>query len=300
MAKKALSEKPTVFISHIHGEEHTANAVEAVLRKALLGAIEIFNSSNRRSISPGDPWRDRIVDTLQKSTCVLVLASPNSVSSPWVNFEAGGAWVSGTRVIPCCTGGMKPSSLPTPLSHLQGLSLDSVDGISSLVRQLAEISGLDFPSDFDFSYAAKSITDTWGSPASTLNNDILITWIQRAERRPTKHVNTEASGYFRVSQLDATDPQETKQFPRAGLRPGDSIRCRLEIEGEPNKTRYECFAHGEVADQLEEFPEGALLSGSLFCLGQMKVFTTDMVMDFDEDRGVEYPVAWLIKSVKRA
>jgi len=78
MAKKAVSEKQTVFVSHIHGEEHTANTVEAVLRKALLGAIDIFNSSNRRSISPGDPWRDRIINTLQKSTCVLVLASPNS------------------------------------------------------------------------------------------------------------------------------------------------------------------------------------------------------------------------------
>jgi hypothetical protein len=31
----------------------------------------------------------------------------------------------------------------------------------------------------------------------------------------------------------------------------------------------------------------------------MKVFTNDFVMDFDEDRGVEYPVAWLIESVKR-
>ena len=78
MAKKTPSEKPTVFISHIHGEEHTANAVEAVLRKALLGAVDIFNSSNRRSISPGDPWRDRIVETLQRSTCVL--SSPHRIA----------------------------------------------------------------------------------------------------------------------------------------------------------------------------------------------------------------------------
>ena len=300
MAKKSLSEKPTVFISHIHGEEHTANAVEAALRKALLGAIDIFNSSNRRSISPGDPWRDRIVNTLQRSTCVLVLASPNSVSSPWVNFEAGGAWVSGTRVIPCCTGGMKPSSLPTPLSHLQGISLDNTDGLSSLVRQLAELSGLDFPSEFDFTTATKSIVETWDPPASTLSNDNLIAWIRRAERRPARHVGTEASGFFRTSRLEAMVPQETKQFPKIGLRPGDSVRCWLGIEGESNKTRYKCFALGEVADQLEEWPEGILLSGTLICLGQMKVFINDFVMDFDEDRGVEYPVAWLIKSAKRA
>lgn len=300
MATKAAAQKPTVFISHIHGEEYTANTVEAVLRKALLGAIDIFNSSNRRSISPGDPWRDRIVSTLQSSTCVLVLASPNSVSSPWVNFEAGGAWVSGTRVIPCCTGGMKPSSLPTPLNHLHGVSLDTSDGLSSLVRQLAELAGLDYPSDFDFTGAAKTIAETWIPSTSRVTNNELISWINRAERRPQKYANTEAGGFFRVSNLQATDPTETKQFPQVGLRPGDSVRCRLNIEGEPNKNRFHCFAPGDVVDQLEEWPEGVLLNGTLVCLGQMKVFTTDMVLDFDEDRGVEYPVAWLIKFAKRA
>ena len=184
-----------------------------------------------------------------------VLASPNSVSSPWVNFEAGGAWVSGTRVIPCCTGGMRPASLPTPLSHLQGVAMDSVDGLSSLVRQLAELSGLDFPSDFDFSAATKSIAETWGPPASNLNNESLIAWIKRADRRPSKHVDGQAIGFFRVSRLEATTPQETKQFPRVGLRSGDSIRCWLEVEGEMNKTRTKCFAKGEVADHLEEWPE---------------------------------------------
>jgi hypothetical protein len=195
---------------------------------------------------------------------------------------------------------MKPSSLPTPLSHLQGLSLDNADGLSSLVRQLAELSGLDFPSEFDFTSATKLIVETWAPPASTLSNDNLIAWIRRAERRPAKHVDTEASGFFHISRLEATNPQETKQFPKVGLRPGDSVRCRLDIEGEPNKSRHKCFAQGEVADQLDEWPEGVLLSGTLVCIGQMKEFTNDFAMDFDEDRGVEYPVAWLIKSVKRA
>jgi len=257
MGKKPLSEKATVFISHIHGEEHTANTVEAVLRKSLIGAVDIFNSSNRRSISPGDPWRDTIVTTLQKSTCVLVLASPNSVSSPWVNFEAGGAWVSGTRVIPCCTGGMRPSSLPTPLSHLQGVALDSVEGLSSLVRQLAELSGLDFPSEFDFAAATKSIIETWGPPALGLNNNRLIAWITRAKRRPAKHIDSKECGFFRISRLEATAPQETKQFQKVGLRPGDSIQCWLEVEGGPNMTLTKCFAQGELADQLEEWPEGS-------------------------------------------
>ena len=89
--------KPVVFISHIHEDEQCANALEQALKKALLGALEVFNSSNRRSIAAGGPWRDRIIDTLKRSATVLVLASPDSVASPWVNFETGGAWVARSR-----------------------------------------------------------------------------------------------------------------------------------------------------------------------------------------------------------
>jgi hypothetical protein len=61
-----IQNKPTVFISHIHNDEATANAIDVELRSALLGAVNVFNSSNRRSLEPGDPFRDKIVETLKK------------------------------------------------------------------------------------------------------------------------------------------------------------------------------------------------------------------------------------------
>jgi hypothetical protein len=89
--------------------------------------------------------------------------------------------------------------------------------------------------------------------------------------------------------------------PSVLVDPGDRlVGFGPTIEGGPKNTRYQCFAGSEVADQLEEWPEGVLLSGTLVCLGQMKVFTCDLVMDWDDGRGVEYPVAWLLKSVMRA
>jgi hypothetical protein len=93
--------------------------------------------------------------------------------------------------------------------------------------------------------------------------------------------------------------QRPNSFPRWDF--GRAIaRCSLTIEAEPNTPRLNCFAPGDVADQLEERPDGVLLSGTLVCLGEMKVITNDLAMDLDEDRGVDYPVAWLIKSAKRA
>ena len=178
--------KPVLFISHIHQDENCANAVEKVVKKALLGALEVFNSSNRRSISTGDPWRDRIIETLKGSATVLVLASPDSVSSPWVNFETGGAWVSGTPVIPSCIKGMKPESLPAPLGHLQAVNLDTADGLRLLINRLAETAGLDQPSDFDFNQAAKTIVASWETKAPEIDNMAFLAWFGKVDRRPEK------------------------------------------------------------------------------------------------------------------
>jgi hypothetical protein len=76
------TQKPIVFISHIHEEESCANALEQVLRRALLGALDIFNSSNRTSITTGDPWRDRMVESLKRAASVLVIASPKRCRQP--------------------------------------------------------------------------------------------------------------------------------------------------------------------------------------------------------------------------
>lgn len=297
-----LQNKSTIFISHIHGEEGTANAIENVLRVALLGSVNIFNSSNRRSLDPGDPFRDKIIETLRASECTLVVASPDSVSSPWVNFEAGGAWVSGRRVIPCCVKGMKPTSLPVPLSHLQGVYLDTIDGLTALLKQVAQIAGLDYPTAYDVGLGVESIVSTWKAFASVKKNSEFILWVKQSERRPKKYAGMSNSGLFRVHHLKATDPRETKQFPEYDLLSGDSVRCWLDVEGElGGSSRMYCFATDKVADLLENFPDQVLLRGTLICLGQMKIYEFSMpAFDPDDERGIDYYTAWLIKDVEKA
>lgn len=277
----------------MHAEEQSANALEKVLKKALLGGLDIFNSSNRQSISVGDPWRDRIIDTLKQSRCVLVLASPDSVSSPWVNFESGGAWVSGTRVIPCCIKGMKPSSLPAPLSHLQAVNLASSEDLRVLLKHLAEVAQLDYPEEFNFEEAVAILTEGWDAGPKPADNEVLLSWFAKAQRRPEKHKGESAIGLFRVEHLSPTDRQETRQFPSEALKAGDSVTCWLSIEGAEYSSNYHCFATGTVADLLEDSPKGTLFHGRIKCLGQMKVFETIIDMG-DEERGISYPAAWLI------
>jgi hypothetical protein len=291
--------KPVVFISHIHQDEACADALEHVLRKALLGALEVFNSSNRRSISAGDPWRDRIIETLKRSATVLVLASPDSVSSPWVNFETGGAWVAGTRVIPSCIKGMKPESLPAPLGHLQAVSLDSSDGLRLLINLLSETAGLDKPTEFDFDQAAGTIIASWKANIPDVDNTTFLAWYAKVERRPEKYKGESATGFFRVKHLHATDQQETRQFRGEGMKAGDTIHFWLELEGSESVWTSQCFATGTVADFLEGVNETILLRGTVKALGQMKVYETIMDMG-DEERGVSYPAAWRVTDVTRA
>src|ERR1035441_10149569 len=121
--------KPLVFISHIHEDSSIATAIEDLIGTALLGSVEVFNTSNRASIAPGQPWRDLIIQNLTRCAAALIVSTPQSVVSPWVNFESGGAWVSEKQVIPCCARGMRISSLPAPLSHLQALEVAKPDDL---------------------------------------------------------------------------------------------------------------------------------------------------------------------------
>lgn len=157
MGNNTKSQTPTVFLSHVHTDRDIASSLENIINQALSGGVDVFNSSNRKSIALGDPWRDVIVKRLRKSDAVLVIATPESVARPWVNFETGGAWVSGRRVIPCCAKGMVSSSLPSPLHELQGINLATADDLRSLIGRIAEVTRLNPQADFDYDHGVEEI-----------------------------------------------------------------------------------------------------------------------------------------------
>jgi hypothetical protein len=117
-----------VFISFVHEDEQVAHAVQSFLRDQLgrvlgLGEVQVFLSSDEWQILAGENWLDRIFRELRESRVLVSLMSPTSVSRPWVNFEAGAAWVAGKPVVPVCFGGQGRDQLPKPYSVLQAVSL---------------------------------------------------------------------------------------------------------------------------------------------------------------------------------
>jgi len=67
---------------------------------------------------------DRIFEELNETKVLISMLSPVSVSKPWINFEAGAAWMNKKVVIPVCIGGMM--TLPLECVLLSGLVLRDI------------------------------------------------------------------------------------------------------------------------------------------------------------------------------
>jgi hypothetical protein len=131
----------TVFISYIHEELKIAEAVQRLIQNKLANR-DVFMSADQWQMYAGEDWLQKITAALRTARVVVLLLSPQSVLRPWVNFEAGGAWLAGTPVIPVCHAGLRPESLPKPYSSLQALVVpgDEYYLIHSIAHYLATLS----------------------------------------------------------------------------------------------------------------------------------------------------------------
>jgi len=124
-----------IFISFIHEEEPVASALQRFI-KALLTSTEVFMSADTWQVYAGEIWLDRITQELKKAQVVLLLLSPRSVIRPWVNFEAGGAWFSGKKIIPISFNGLTKGALPKPYSNIQAVNLETTEDQYYLIKSI--------------------------------------------------------------------------------------------------------------------------------------------------------------------
>jgi hypothetical protein len=73
----------------------------------------------------GDLWLQKIKEALSSAEIVILMLSKRSVARPWVNFEAGAAWLADKTLIPVCYGNLSKNVLPHPYSGIQALNLPS-------------------------------------------------------------------------------------------------------------------------------------------------------------------------------
>jgi len=82
-----------VFISHVMEDAAVAARLKRKMTEDFLGQLTVFLSSDTESIAAGEEWLSSVSEALRNSSIFVVLCSPMAIARPWVNFEAGAAWM---------------------------------------------------------------------------------------------------------------------------------------------------------------------------------------------------------------
>ena len=125
-----------IFLSHVSTEGLLALVLKEWIQAIFDDRIKVFVSSDIKNIAAGDMWLGDIRKALERSKLLIILCSPNSVTRPWVNFEAGCAWLRRIPIVPVCHSGQKPGHLPSPLFLFEGLDMSAPDFPEALVQNL--------------------------------------------------------------------------------------------------------------------------------------------------------------------
>lgn len=126
--------KHNIFISHSLKDRDLAETMVKALRKH---DVSVFNDT---AIKPGNRWRSSITDAIRDSAVVLVLWTPHSKTSDWVNYEVGFASGLGKNVIVLKPSSFSVSDLPVDLAGWRVVDFDPASpdkAAKSLVSELA-------------------------------------------------------------------------------------------------------------------------------------------------------------------
>jgi len=124
---------PDVFISYSAKDENLAQFVRSHL---LAQGLDVFLASI--SLNQGEHWTPQIVEALNTSEWVFLLASRNALASANVQHEVGGAIFGKKKLVPIMWD-VQPCDLPRWVGDYHGLVLTgaTMENINLQITQLA-------------------------------------------------------------------------------------------------------------------------------------------------------------------
>lgn len=141
--EQADGKKPQIFLSYASSDREVAQRIAEEIRKAGMGVW--FSEWELR---PGDSIAERIEEGLSASDVLLILLSPQSVSSRWVEHELSAALSRElkSRAIIIVPVLIEDCQIPASLAGRVHLDLRSnlELGVRDLVRELDVVSRIDF------------------------------------------------------------------------------------------------------------------------------------------------------------
>jgi len=164
-------QRAQVFVSHIASEAEIARILQTHLLANFGKVMDVFVSSDGRSIELGRSWLAQLKKALGRAEIAIVLCSEESVRRSWVNFEAGASWIRDIPVIPVCHSGMTLRDLPPHLETFQAVDVTKAEGVKNLYRDLASRLRQSSPK-VNFEAVAAEIRGVAGKP-KTLSAEFL-------------------------------------------------------------------------------------------------------------------------------
>jgi hypothetical protein len=119
-----------IFLSYSPGDR---DWVEKFRTNLMDQGIQVFDAS--RDIQPGQDWTAVLEEALSQSRYMIIVLTPNSLSSNWVNFELGAAVSMQKSLIPIVSKELTDSDLPFPVRRWIHLSMeDNAEETAEKVR----------------------------------------------------------------------------------------------------------------------------------------------------------------------
>ena len=226
-----------VFISHTGIEKDLAIFLKDRIERDFLGLVNVFVSSDQESIEAGDSWLDALHRALKSANLEVILCSPTSITKPWVNFEAGAAWLQGIPVVPICHSGLRTGALPMPLSSLQGGESSDPNTYVRLYNRIAKLvpcgtPGIDMAAlaasaqSFDTaSHTCRSWSVCRCSPCAA--GRVLVARTARSGGSRRQEGDSVTGRLTGAGSLQDANRSGCKSDRRGGEDPGDQSACYL-------------------------------------------------------------------------
>lgn len=174
-----------IFISHFGEESDFAALLKEYLERDFLGSLDVFVASDGESIAAGEDWLASVERALSECVAMIIICTPASVRRPWINFEAGAAWMRHIPLIPICHRGLLPSDLPMPLSLRQGVVVSKSIGVKRLYTTIATTLNCSLP-ERDFDLLSAEFGRLYATPIAVSGDDIVALDRDRSIRKRLK------------------------------------------------------------------------------------------------------------------
>jgi len=127
-----IDSKRKVFLSY---SEHDKNLADEIRQRFHEKEVDCFMAS--RDLLPGVIWTDELRKRLRNSIEFVVLLTPQSASSPWVQAELGAAWALGLNITPAVVQA-RLTDVPHFVGSHQTIDVSTTEGKEKLVNVIAE------------------------------------------------------------------------------------------------------------------------------------------------------------------